>query len=238
MKRNLFRRSLSVVLALLVTFGMTSTVFAGKQTKGEVILDTPGKIYVGGREQVLLDAEQTSEKNGPWITDIIVSDPSIAKIQDRDTYSCYLKGLKPGSVVLTVNYTYKGQKGSMSATVKVKPVPQCFKSIKVNGKKAKFDKDPFIIYKKTKNAKTVKIKAKLAPGWKVKSVRAAAVKSMNATKAYKVKVPKTPLKKGKKIRFAKKYKVMMVQIKLQNKTTGKKFNYYVQFYRNKPIIIN
>lgn len=62
MKRNLFRRSLSVVLALLFTFGMTSTVFAGKQTKGEVILDTPGKIYVGGREQVLLDAEQTSEK--------------------------------------------------------------------------------------------------------------------------------------------------------------------------------
>lgn len=233
MKRNVFRRSLSLLLGLLVALGMTTTVFAGEAQKGDVVFFADDVVYLGYTEGY---AGVYSEGNDDaFLTSVTSSDPNVAKVFPRDG-AYIIKGIAPGTVTITGNYTYRGQTGSLSVPLTVKKVPVMFKSLKVNGKKVNLTKNPFGIFKKTRKATSVKIKAKTAPGWKIKSVSAYAAKSTKTAKGYKVKVTKKMVKNGKKIKFAKKYKNMIVTIEMANTKTGERSFYQVQFYRNKPII--
>ena len=50
MKRNVIRRSLSLLLTLLVALGMTTTVFAGEAKSGDVVFFADGEVYLGYTE--------------------------------------------------------------------------------------------------------------------------------------------------------------------------------------------
>ena len=234
MKRNVFRRSLSLLLGLLVALGMTSTVFAGEAKRGDILFFVDGDVYQGfGEAYTGAFNEETGDDI--TLTSVTSSNPNVAKVFPRDG-AYIIKGIAPGTVTITGNYTYRGQTGSLSVPLTVKKVPVMFKSLKVNGKKVNLTKNPFGIFKKTRKATSVKIKAKTAPGWKIKSVSAYAAKSTKTAKGYKVKVTKKMIKSGKKIKFAKKYKNMIVTMEMVNKSTGERESYQIQFYRNKPIV--
>lgn len=233
MKRNVFRRSLSLLLGLLVALGMTTTVFAYENEKGGVSIFADDSMYLG-----FLDGSFgaiTDDGDDISFSSITFSNPNVASYYKKDGVY-YIKGISAGKVTITCKYNYKGQEESFSFPFEVKQAPIVFKSLKINGKKVNPSQYPFGISKKVKKAKSVKIKAVAAPGWKVKSVYASAAKSTKTAKGYKVKVNKKMIKKGKKISFAKKYKNMIVNVVMVNTQTGESFVYQVQFYRNKPIV--
>lgn len=233
MKKNVFRRSLSLLLTLLVAFGMTSTVFAQdvEDKNGEVFMSAEDVVYLGFNESYVA----VYGDDDVIIKSVTSSNTNVATVYEKDG-EYYVKGVALGKVTITSTYKYKGKEGSLSVPVEVKQAPIVFKSLKINGKKVNPSQYPFGISKKVKKAKSVKIKAVAAPGWKVKSVYASAAKSTKTAKGYKVKVNKKMIKKGKKISFAKKYKNMIVNVVMVNTQTGESFVYQVQFYRNKPIV--
>lgn len=234
MKRNILRRSLSLILTLLVALGMTCTVFASEQEKDGAMLSVTDKAYVGEIVEVFMfDSYDGAD---PVINGVVSSDPSICQFSKESANTWIGKGLKPGTVTVTVNYTHKGASGTMSSALTIMPVPKVFKSLKVNGKKVDVSKHAFGINKKAKKAKSVKIKAKPASGWQVKKVYVYGFKSAKQAKGYKLKGTKAQVKKGKKISFPKKYKYLLVTMKMVNKTTHETVYYQVQFYRNKAIV--
>ena len=54
MKRTIFRRSLGLLLELLVALGMTTTVFAGEAQKGDVVFFADDVVYLGYTEGYVL----------------------------------------------------------------------------------------------------------------------------------------------------------------------------------------
>ena len=232
--KNVLRRVSSLVLTLAVAMSMTCTVFAGEYTNNDVEMYTNNWIYENGEDYIsLFNADWDDETNEPVINSVTVSDTSVCKAVHRGS-DWFLKGVKPGKVSFTVNYTLKGNSGQISGKMTIKKFPLVFKSVKVNGKKYKPTKTKYSygVVKKAKKATKVKIKPVIASGWKIKSAKAYAYKNANSNpKTFKVSV-KT-IKKGRKIKFAKKYKNMTVAINMVNKKTGEKFTYCVHFYRNK-----
>lgn len=231
MKRNVLRRSLSLLLTLLVAFGMTVTVFAGEVKNGDVLFFVDGDVYQGFGEAY---AGAYNEETGDDVvlTSVTSSNANVATVYKRDGYY-FVKGVAVGKVTITGKYTYQGKEVSASVPLEVKKLPVLFSSLKVNGKKVSLSKHPFGMNKKTK-ATSVKIKAKLASGWKVKKVTARAYKGVKDYKGTKVKVTKKMIKKGKKIKFAKKYKNLIVFVDLVNTSTGERSGYSFQFYRKTP----
>ena len=192
------------------------------------------KAYVG--ELVDVSMFDSDAGDDPVINGVVSSDPSICQFHRESANYWTAKGLKPGTVTLTVNYTHKGKQGTMSAALKILAVPTMFKSLKVNGKKVNVSKHAFGFNKKAKKAKSVKVKAKPAPGWQVKKVYVYGFKNAKQAKGYKLKGSKAQVTKGKKISFPKKYKYLLVTMKMVNKTTHETVYYQVQFYRNKAIV--
>lgn len=232
MKRNVFRRSLSLLLGLLVALGMTSTVFAGEAKRGDILFFVDGDVYQGfGEAYTGAFNEETGDDI--TLTSVTSSNPNVAKVFPRDG-AYIIKGIAPGTVTITGNYTYRGQKGSLSVPLEVKKIPVLFKSLKVNGKKVSLSKHPFGMNKKVKKATSVKVKAKVASGWKIQKVGARAYKGWKDYKGTKIKVSKKNITKGKKIKFAKKYTNMLVEVRLVNTSTGEKQWYVFQFYRKTP----
>ncbi len=228
MKRNVFRRSLSLLLGLLVALGMTTTVFAGEAQKGDVVFFADDVVYLGYTEGY---AGVYSEGNDDaFLTSVTSSDPNVAKVIPRNG-DYYIQGVALGKVMITGNYTYKGQAGSISVPLEVKQVPVFFSSLKVNGKNVNLSRNPFGINKKAKKATKVKIKALTSPEWQIKSVTARAYKGWKDYKGSKVKVTKKMISKGKKIKFAKKYSNLIVFVNLVNTNTGEREGYSFQFYR-------
>lgn len=228
MKRNVFRRSISVLLAMLVALGMTSTVFARDVRNGNIIFATDDFVYVGYMGYI--GAYDDWGDDDVIIKSVNSSNPAVGAVV-RDYGDYFIKGVSDGRVTVTCTYSYKGQDGTISFPMDVKKVPVVFKSLKVNGKKVNLTKNPFGVSKKVPKATKVKVKAPASSQWKVKSVSAYAYKSAKDYKAAKVKVSKKAIAKGKKIKFDKKYKNMFVTVTMANKTTGETFRYTVQFYR-------
>lgn len=230
MKRNVFRRTFSLLLTLLVALGMTTTVFAGEAKSGDVVFFADGEVYLGYTEAYV--GAYSEGDYDVTLDSVSSSNPNVATVYKKDG-EYFVKGVALGKVTITGNYTYRGQKGSLSVPLEVKKLPVLFSSLKVNGKKVSLSKHPFGMNKKTK-ATSVKIKAKLASGWKVKKVTARAYKGVKDYKGTKVKVTKKMIKKGKKIKFAKKYKNLIVFVDLVNTSTGERSRYSFQFYRKTP----
>ncbi len=230
MKKNVFRRSLSLLLGLLVALGMTSTVFAVDAQKGDVVFFVDGEAYLGFSDAYA--GVYSESDDDAFLTSVTSSNTNVATVYKKDG-EYYVKGVALGKVTITGNYTYKGQTGSISVPLEVKQVPVFFKSLKVNGKSVNLAQFPFGMNQKTKKA-SVKIKAPVAPGWKVQKVTARAYKGMKDYKGTKVKVTKKMIKKGKKIKFAKKYSNLIVFVDLVNTNTGEREGYSFQFYRKSP----
>lgn len=230
MKRNVLRRSLSLLLGLLVALGMTTTVFAQdvEDKNGEVFMSAEDVVYLGFNESYVA----VYGDDDVIIKSVTSSNTNVATVYEKDG-EYYVKGVALGKVTITSTYKYKGKEGSLSVSLEVKKLPVLFSSLKVNGKKVSLSKHPFGMNKKTK-ATSVKIKAKLASGWKVKKVTARAYKGVKDYKGTKVKVTKKMIKKGKKIKFAKKYKNLIVFVDLVNTSTGERSGYSFQFYRKTP----
>lgn len=231
MKRNAVRRSLSLLLALFVALGMTSTVFAKEVRDGDVIYFVdPDKVYVGYMNYIGAYSEEDYDVT---LTSVTSSNPEVGKIV-KENGDYFVKGIAAGKITVTGNYTCNGKTGSLSIPVTVSKVPKLFKSLKVNGKTVNLKKHPFGMNKKVPKATKVKIKAPANSVWKVKSVSATAYKSAKDWKGAKIKVSKATIQKGKKFKFPKKYRNMIVTVKLVNKKTGEKEWYTVQFYRKTP----
>lgn len=231
MKRNVFRRSLSLLLTLLVALGMTTTVFAGEAQKGDVVFFADDVVYLGYTEAYV--GAYSESDDDVALTSVTSSNTNVATVYKKDG-DYFVKGVALGKVTITGNYTYKGQSGSLSVPLEVKQVPVFFKSLKVNGKNVSLAKYPFGMSKKVKKATSVKIKAPLASGWKVQKISARAYKGWKDYKGSKVKVTKKMIKNGKKIKFAKKYSNLIVFVDLVNTNTGEREGYSFQFYRKSP----
>ena len=231
MKRNVFRRSLSLLLTLLVALGMTTTVFAGEAQKGDVVFFADDVVYLGYTEAYV--GAYSESDDDVTLTSVTSSNTNVATVYNKDG-DYFVKGVALGKVTITGNYTYKGQSGSLSVPLEVKQVPVFFNSLKVNGKNVSLAKYPFGMSKKVKKATSVKVKAKVASGWKIQKVGARAYKGWKDYKGTKIKVSKKNITKGKKIKFAKKYTNMLVEVRLVNTSTGEKQWYVFQFYRKTP----
>ena len=231
MKRNVFRRTFSLLLTLLVALGMTTTVFAGEAKSGDVVFFADGEVYLGYTEAYV--GAYSEGDYDVTLDSVSSSNPNVATVYKKDG-EYFVKGVALGKVTITGNYTYRGQKGSLSVPLEVKKIPVLFKSLKVNGKKVSLSKHPFGTNKKVKKATSVKVKAKVASGWKIQKVGARAYKGWKDYKGTKIKVSKKNITKGKKIKFAKKYTNMLVEVRLVNTSTGEKQWYVFQFYRKTP----
>lgn len=230
MKRNVFMRSLSLLLGLLVALGMTTTVFAQdvEDKNGEVFMSAEDVVYLGFNESYVA----VYGDDDVIIKSVTSSNTNVATVYEKDG-EYYVKGVALGKVTITSTYKYKGKEGSLSVSLEVKKLPVLFSSLKVNGKKVSLSKHPFGMNKKTK-ATSVKVKAKVASGWKIQKVGARAYKGWKDYKGTKIKVSKKNITKGKKIKFAKKYTNMLVEVRLVNTSTGEKQWYVFQFYRKTP----
>ena len=229
MKKNVFRRSVSLLLALLVALGMTSTVFAHEAVDGDVVFFADDYLYLG-QYMAYAGAYNQEGDEDVILTSVTSSDPAVAAIVKKGE-DYFIKGVSVGKVTITGNYTYKGKAGSLSVPLEVKKVPKMFRSLKLNGKKVTLSRHPFGVNKKVPTATSVRVKALTTTGWRIKSVTARAYKSAKDYRGAKVKVSISAIKNGKKIAFAKKDRNLIVSVNLVNKQTGEKQRYTVQFYR-------
>ena len=136
---------------------------------------------------------------------------------------------KPGSSYVTVRYDSGNGIAEFSKTVVVKPYPDQFISLKVNGKKVKVSDHKYKFKKKYKGTKA-KVKVALKDGWKIKDSDGAFYKKKYSG-LKEIEVSEKTLIKGKAISFPKKYKLLYVFLTLYNENTEEEIDYTIEFYR-------
>lgn len=229
MKKFNFRKILSLALAAFVAFG---TFAAGAVSVNAAddgwyigISDT---IWTG--EEIYFGVYDANENMGD-ITSIASSNNGVLSAQkevyDDFTYY-YVKGVTAGTATLTVNFNTSSGAQSLSQNILVKKYPKQIKSLKVNGKKVNTNKNKFFYAKKVSKKKTkVNIKMALKKGWKITNVSATRWTKNGEPKNFKVS--KSAIKKGKAIKFSKKYTGMYINVEM--KKGSDIINYEFNFYR-------
>ena len=229
MKFN-FRKVLSLVLAAFVAFGMLGAGTLGVNAETENwVLNTEDTIWAG--EEAWLDVYDEGNDDFGDITSATSSNTGVLSIQ-KNVYNgvteYYGLGVAAGTAQVTVNFTTRsGQAKSVTKNIVVKAYPKEIKSLKVNGKKVNTNKHKFFYSKKMSKSKTsVKIKMALQKGWKITDARVYRYTKSGEEKMGKVS--KSALKKGKAIKFNKKYRFMYVSVSMQkgNETIWYSFDFY------------
>ena len=225
-----FRKILSLVLAAFVAFGMlgVGTLAVNAETENWV-LNTEDSIWEGANAWFDVYDEGNDAPGG--ITSVTSGNTGVLSIE-KEVYDGVTEyrglGVAPGTAQVTVNFTTpSGQTKSLTKNIVVKAYPKEIKSLKVNGKKVNTNKNKFFYSKKVSKSKgSVKIKMALQKGWKITGIYADRSKTGKSFKQFKVS--KSALKKGKAIKFSKKYKYMYVSVSMQkgNETIWYSFDFY------------
>ena len=235
MDRSIFRRSLSLVIALLMTlavFGMSFTIAdAGIGTEEAGVQETTETIYVpsvmwkGDSQHISVYSISGKNVRYATITKVTSSDTAVVKkVKKIDS----LKAVNTGEAWVTVNYKYSTTEvGSRTVKVIVKKYPKQIKSLTFNGKKVDVSKKKYS-YTVNKFSKTsVKIKMKLKKGWVISDAWGFGNRKGGSDQ---LKVTKAKIAKGGSIKLAKKYKSANLRVIMKNKE-GNEINYDFYLYR-------
>ena len=178
--------------------------------------------------------ENFDEENGDVINSVTSSNPSVLsakKDSSGDFFGWKLISKKPGTAKLTVKLTVSGKAYTISQSYKVKKYPKAIKKLKLNGKTVKVTakKKAWELNKKKYKKSYVKVKVTPKKGWKVMyaTVSMGDYKDLYSYKDLK----KSVIKKGKKIKFPKKYKWATLTLMIYNEKQDAYFLYYVNLYR-------
>ena len=207
-----FKRSISLVLSTVLALSMlVAGTFVANASDDNWDLGFPGQFWEGYTGFLYLYSDKVD-----YNEEIIsantsnTSEGEITKGIDVDTYIYYFECKKAGKTKLTIKFrTPDGEKKTLKKTITVKKYPNEFKSLKVNGKKVKINKNKFRYDCKTSKNK-VSIKAELEKGWKIRKIEAR--RYDRDWEESKVKVTKKMISKGSSISFPKKYKSMEISV--------------------------
>lgn len=124
-------------------------------------------IWMGVKEVYL---EPSGIRGSTKVVSIKSSKKAVLGVRKGETLgNCTVIPKKPGSAKVTVVVQINGKKQSFSANYTVKKFPNALKELKVNNTKVNLKKHKFGAEVKTGKNK-VKVKYKIAKGWKVKCV--------------------------------------------------------------------
>ena len=237
MKNHYFSRITSVLLAVIVAFGMLF-VYTGNVNAADVweLGLSVDNLYAGMENYSIQVSNYNDESGEPLdakVTSVKSSNSKVIKVRknkyDGDTwFSADFK--KVGKSTLTIKYKKPdGSSSTMKKTITVKKYPNQIKSLKVNGKKVKISENKYGFYVEKCKKTSVKVKVSLKKGWKVDEyVTASACNSKNG-KEKEIKIKASNITKGKAIKFPKGYDTLNVNFDM---VKGKKMvPYYVGFFR-------
>lgn len=167
------------------------------------------------------------------ITSLVSSNPAVLGVVKDSAYVYGWKILpkKPGTVKLTAKCTVNGKNYTLTQSFKVKKYPKAIKKLKINGKTVKVTakKRPWETTKNKYKKSYVKVKITPKKGWKIER---AWFDMGDRGYLYDTKTLKpNVIKKGKKIKFPKKYKSGMVMVMMYHPKTDAFFTYYVYVNR-------
>ena len=227
MKKNIFKRAVSMVLTLVLMLGM---VVAGtgqaraESVKGELSICSP--LHAGEDFEITVRNPDTQEE--ATITYAKSSDRKVAKItEDSGYYTVYAK--KPGKTRITVKYKWdNGETGKIAKNFRVKKYPNQIKSLKVNGKSIKTTGEERYWYSELCYKTYAKIQLSLRKGWKIAKVEGAYYDSKD-DRYRNIKNVKKLVKAGKSIRFPKKYRYMDIKIEMKKGTEA--ISYQIRLFR-------
>lgn len=221
MKFN-FKKILSLVLAAFVAFGTLGLGTLGANAASEdwrIGIDS--SIWTGTSYYInVYDMNSTDPATSiGTVTNATSSNNGVFKISkdnfDNGGASFFVDPVKSGTAKLTVNFTTStDETKTLSKNIVVKKYPKHIKSLRVNGKKVSTVKNKFYYSKKVSKSKTsVKVKMALKKGWKITKVEATYFTKKGTPKDFKVS--KSAIKKGKAIKFGKKYKEMNIYVQMK-----------------------
>lgn len=234
------KRVMSMMIAMFVAFSMMvvgtgevnaasgkMVVYIGSHAEGELYVGESG--YVGAYNAKTL-------KEGK-IKSVTVSNKTVAKVH-KETYSAdgkkytntYVVGKKPGKTKVTIKYKYNGNVKTKKLNVEIKAYPNAIKGVVINGKTKKITADRKFYFSQKYKKTSAKVKVIPADGWKITNVfgntnywKGDQYKSAN------IKGAKAKVKKGSKIKFAKKYEMLSLYVTLEK--GGEKFDYNIDLWR-------
>lgn len=221
MRKFNFRKILSLALAAFVAFGTFAVGAVGVNAATEDwYIDIDDSIWAGTSYWIGVYDRNSNDPATSFgtVTSATSSNNGVFKIS-KDTYdngvSFNVEPVAKGTATLTVNFTTpSGEAKTVSKNIVVKKYPKQIKSLKVNGKKVSTSKNKFFYSKKLSKSKTsAKIKMALKKGWKITKVEATYFTKKGTPKDFKVS--KSAIKKGKAIKFGKKYKEMNIYVQMK-----------------------
>lgn len=236
MRKFNFRKILSLALAAFVAFGMLGVGTLGVNAEAENwFLDTNDTVWAGSpywENGVSVYDMNNDGQDAKAITSATSSNNGVFSVKTESydgSTRFYVNGVAKGTAKLTVTFTTPADETkTLSKNITVKKYPKEIKSLKVNGKKVKTSKYKYEYNKKLSKSKTkVKIKMALKKGWKVTSISAYRYTKNGDPKEFKVS--KSAIKKGKNIKFSKKYYGMSISVEM--KKGNDTINYSFYFYR-------
>jgi len=221
MNKNKSSRILSLMLSVLVAAGMMAVGAMPSFAEGEnwqASFENP--IYVGQTSSIYVCDDSGVSALEPDVTSATSADKSIAKVRkvnytDEDNVErTYFEvvGKKAGRTTLTITFQIPGgESKTVTNDITVKKYPNHIKKLTIGGKSIKIKKNKFMYngeYKKT----SVPIKFSLKKGWRIKSAYGDYFTKKG--KSTEIKGVKKLVKKGKAIKFPKKYGSMHVGVEL------------------------
>ena len=211
MVRKCFSRITTLLLAVVVAFGLICFNIDEVSAKSSWNILLPGTMYVG-MDNYVVDVAEYSDSDGMIFAEKIIkatsSNESVIKIKgykadDQKRFIVVCK--KTGKSKITVKFEKPdGTTGTAKMTIRVKKYPNQIKSLKINGKAIKTSKYKYQYYKGNYKKSSVKIKMALKTGWKISYVNAS-VSNYETGETKEIKVSKSTIKKGKAIKFPESY---------------------------------
>lgn len=235
MNKKKYSGIMSLILSLFVAAGVMAVGTMPSFAAGENW--QPGfenPIYVGQTTSVYVYDENGVSSQEPAVTSVTSADPSIVKVRaekyqdENNVEKTYieLKGKKVGSTTLAVTFqTPTGESKTVTKGITVKKYPNHIKKLTVAGKNVKIKKHKFM-YSAECGKTSIPIKFTLKKGWKIK--RAYGHYYTRSGQPTVIKGAKKLVKKGKAIKFPKKYGSMHIDVEIAkgNKTLFYDINLY------------
>ena len=234
MKNSTFRKFASMLLSAFVAFSLIAVTT--NEVKALSYEMDPDSVYVGEKVDVVVKDSNGNSYAYSDIKSVKSSKPKVLKATITREYGgrdYVLKGIKAGKAKITIKLKDEnGETKEIVKTVKVKPYPGFFKSLKINDKKV--DTQKYKYYYTVKNYKKTSaiIKFTLRNGWKkYGDTPALCSKSGDFDKdmTYLPLKEYKKLIKGKEFTFPKKYKLLRVTYVLTK--GGRNVEYVIDFKR-------
>jgi hypothetical protein len=187
-------------------------------------------LYIGKPGTVEVYNRNDSKKKAT-IFGVTSSNPVVAYVYyDVKTNKFRIQTGKVGKTTITVNYAPSGGRPStFTQVLVVKKYPNHIRSLKVNGKKVKIKGSKRYAYTaKVKNRTKINVRMALKNGWTIDKVTGYCYKK-NDTKGVKISGAKKKVKKGKTIKFPKKYYRMSLVIMMKKGKNN--ISYTINLYR-------